>query len=430
MSSETVFRTHYDHERAARSVVFKASVDTKQLTSTALLSYPEKDLAGDVVVPEGISLYAHMRDPRVDFEHRRDPAVRDAVVGWAHSGYGDDDRGEYTVKAVMLNCDGRKRPLPVATTYFDPSDRLQYQMFTMVAQELLPAVSLEFSPDMTAAKSLGKSPLEPRDAYEFGRVSVLRYTLCERGVCESATVLKAFDPLRSVLSANRIGGEELHPTIRKAFAHKVPGKPAVVTSGFTPPPVEKSAMDPNAMAPAGDAAPAPDDSTDTTAGAGGNGITQLYDYAQQCQDMAEAMKAGETDNPAILKDFVKFAETMAALAEKLLAAGDKHDSALQAAKGTTTQDDADAKASDDYEPGTDTDDDGNLKAIPPKYAAVVKALRAARFSLADVQKAEREQAAPAKAAEPVEPGDSPEDVAELEKQVRLFEKEKLLYGAA
>ncbi|HVL14453.1 MAG TPA: hypothetical protein VM529_17910, partial [Gemmata sp.] len=234
------YATRYDPDRAKRTVVFKASVDTRELTSTAVLSYPTPDLAGDVVVPEGLDFGRHMADPRVDLEHRRDPDFGDATVGWARTTL-DKPGGLYTVRSVPLEChDGRVRNLPVGTTHFDPSDRLQSQAFALVERDVLPAVSLEFVPDMRFAKSLGPSPLEPRDAFEFRRARVEVYTLCAAGVCREALVAKsAYDPLRSVLSANRVGGEELHPTIKKALSHYLPGKPRVVRSGF----VAEKAMD-------------------------------------------------------------------------------------------------------------------------------------------------------------------------------------------
>ncbi|HVL15995.1 MAG TPA: hypothetical protein VM529_25705, partial [Gemmata sp.] len=63
-SAARTYATRYDLDRAVKTVVYKASVDTRELTSTALLSYPTPDLAGDEVVPEGIDFGRHMADPR------------------------------------------------------------------------------------------------------------------------------------------------------------------------------------------------------------------------------------------------------------------------------------------------------------------------------------------------------------------------------
>src|SRR6185295_12120562 len=99
------------------------------------------------------------------------------------------------------------------------------------------------------------------------RVQVVRYTLCAKGVCPSAVVAKSASadaylaPLRSVLSANRIGSEALHPTICKALSHYLPGKSSTVASGFVAPVVEKSDMDPYGSAPADTAPPPVEDTT-------------------------------------------------------------------------------------------------------------------------------------------------------------------------
>jgi hypothetical protein len=414
----TTYRTHPDADRVTRAAVFKASVDTHNLTSTALLSHPDPDLAGDIVVPEGMDWSRHMADPRVDLEHRRDPSVGAATVGWAHSGLGRDD-GYYTVRPVNLPVsDGQTRSLWVGTTHFDPSDKLQTQAFALVERDILPAVSVEFVPDMAVAKALGRSPLEPRNAYEFGRVKVLRYTLCAKGVCPTALVAKSvYDPLRSVLAAGRIGGEELHPVIRKAFAHHLPGKSNAVTSGF----VGAKAMDEQTMTAAPD---------DAEAGGSVNGITALYNHAQALMDLCDQLEtdAESSDSAEVVKDIKRLCEMGRAAAEKVMATADKHNDKLEAAKGGKEEepesDDDDEEEDDDDTADMDTDDEGNLKAIPPKYAVVVKSLRVKRYTLAEIRKAEEAARVPPTPAE----GDSPEDVAELEKQIRLFRRDKQIYA--
>ena len=384
MVAPTPFRTRYDLERASRAVVFKAAVDAEALTSTALLSYPQPDLAGDIVHAEGLDFARHMLAPRVDLEHGRTEIGR-VAVGWANTGLAKAD-GYYTVRPVNLECDdGKTRPLPVATTHFDPSDRLQSQIFDFVAKGLLPAVSLEFEPDYSVAKSLGRSPLEPRDAYEFPRASVICYTLCEKPVCPSARVLKArYDPIAAVLSANRIGGEELHPTIKKAFADRVPGKPRLVTSGFQIP-VEK-AMD--------DTTPTPDATTTDPVATGdmpNNGITAFYTHVQRITDEIAWFRESlaTTDNAKLMKDGQKCVEQLTAYAEKAKATVDKHDGELEAAKNKSDEEPAAAK--DDYKPDMSQDEDGMLKGIPPARAVIVKACRGKSFTLAEVAKAQAEQ---------------------------------------
>jgi len=384
------YATRYDLDKAVKTVVYKASVDTRELTSTALLSYPTPDLAGDEVVPEGIDFGRHMADPRVDVEHRRDPEFGDATVGWARTTL-NKSGGLYTARHLPLEChDGRVRDLPVGTTHFDPKQKVQYQAFTMVEQGILPAVSLEFVPDMRFAKSLGPSPLEPRDAYEFGRVRVLRWTLCARGVCPEAVVAKsAYDPLRSVLSANRVGGEELHPTIKKALSHYLPGKPRVVRSGF----VAEKAMD-EELTPVPDMPDEVPEETPEDAAPAVNGITAIYAHVEALQAACEQLErdAETSDSAEIVKEIHKLCEAGRALAEKAKAVGDKHDAKLQAAKGGKGGEEEEEplpEESDDYEPDMETDEEGALKSVRAAYKPVLKACRVKRYSLAEIQKAER-----------------------------------------
>jgi len=388
------YATRYDPDRAKRTVVFKASVDTRELTSTAVLSYPAPDLAGDIVVPEGLDFGRHMADPRVDLEHRRDPDFGDATVGWARTTLGKPG-GLYTVRPVPLEChDGRVRNLPVGTTHFDPSDRLQQQAFALVERDVLSAVSLEFVPDMRFAKSLGPSPLEPRDAFEFRRARVEVYTLCAAGVCREALVAKSvYDPLRSVLSANRVGGEELHPTIKKALSHYLPGKPRVVRSGF----VAEKAMD-EELTPVPDMPDeVPEDVPEDSAPAV-NGITAIYAHVEALQAACEQLErdAETSDSAEIVKEIHKLCEAGRALAEKAKAVGDKHDAKLQAAKGGKgggeEEDEPLPEESEDYEPDMETDEEGALKSVRAAYKPVLKACRVKRYSLAEIQKAERMKA--------------------------------------
>jgi hypothetical protein len=390
------YATRYDLDRAKKTVVFKASVDTRELTSTAVLSYPTPDLAGDIVVPEGLDFGRHMSDPRVDLEHRRDPDFGDATVGWARTSLGKSG-GLYTVRRVPLEChDGRARELPVGTTHFDPKDRLQQQAFALVERDVLPAVSLEFIPDMRVAKSLGPSPLEPRDAYEFPRARVVTYTLCARGVCPEAVVAKsAHDPLRSVLSANRVGGEELHPTIKKALSHYLPGKPQLVRSGFAP--VEKAMDEELTPVPDMPLDDVPEDVPEESAAPAVNGITAIYAHVEALQAACEQLErdAETSDSAEIVKEIHKLCEAGRALAEKAKAVGDRHDAKLQAAKGGKGgggEEEPLPEESDDYEPDMETDEEGALKSVRAAYKPVLKACRVKRYSLAEIQKAERMKA--------------------------------------
>lgn len=422
MSRQASFHTRYDLDKASKRVVFKSSVDTSECTSTALLSYPEHDLAGDLVIPEGIDFIPHMSSPGVDIEHRRDPAFGDATVGVAVN-----KSGEYRGRHVVLKCDdGKSRPLPVGTTHFDSANKLQMQAFALVERDVLPDVSLEFVPDMTCAKSLGRSPLEARNAYEFGRVSVVRWTLCAKGVCPSATVLKAvhLDPLRSVLSAGRIGAEPLHPTIKKALSHYLPSRTTTVTSGYTP--AETKAMDsyapPASDAPVDTEAPPEDDSAPAL-----GGVAAMYAKVQALLDCVTQNESDmETSDSPDLRAFMeKIRGKVSAIAEEIKGRADKHDAKLNGEKEEGEEKDdkeSDSDDSDDESPDMDTEDDGTLKAVRQPYKPILKACRVQRYSLAEIRKAEEKKT-------PAAPlGDSPEDIAELEKQIRLYERDKRRYG--
>ena len=429
-SAARTYATRYDPDRAKRTVVFKASVDTDQLTSTAVLSYPTPDLAGDIVVPEGLDFGRHMADPRVDLEHRRDPDFGDATVAWAHSGLGKSD-GYYTGRLVSLpRHDGKTGPVPVGTNHFDRNSKVQQQAFALVERDVLSAVSLEFVPDMRFAKSLGPSPLEPRDAYEFGRVRVVRWTLCARGVCPEAVVAKSvYDPLRSVLSANRVGGEELHPTIKKALSHYLPGKPRVVRSGF----VAEKAMD-EELTPVPDMPDEVPEETPEDAAPAVNGITAIYAHVEALTAACEQLErdAETSDSAEIVKEIHKLCEAGRALAEKAKAVGDKHDAKLQAAKGGkggAEEDEPLPEESEDYEPDMETDEEGALKSVRAAYKPVLKACRVKRYSLAEIQKAERLKAEKEQARKRVA---ADEDDAELldsfAAKLRRFAGKPKLYG--
>lgn len=417
-SSPRTFATLYDLDRVARSVVFKSSVDTRALTSTAVLSYPEPDLAGDIVVPEGMDFSPHARDPRVDIEHRRHPDFGDATVGWARTTC-KAPGGYYTVRPVLLECEQKAiRPLPVATTHFDPNDRLEVQAFALVERDILPAVSVEFIPDMTVAKSLGRSPIERRDAYQFNRCQVVRYTLCAKGVCPSALVAKsAYDPLRSVLSVGRIGDEPLHDTIKKALAHYLPGKSSTVTSGY----VEKADMDPYGCAPAVDApvdTPAPEEEE-----SGATPTAQCaYDAAQMLKDCAQNIResVGQSEHKAGKKKMLGLADKLDAEAERCMAIGDQVAADVETDGDMDAEDDEPDVEADDTEPD---EDDGVMKGMKkPKRIRYLKALKRI-FTLAEIKKAEEAKPAP-----PVVETDSPEVLAALDRELKLLRRDKRLYA--
>jgi hypothetical protein len=363
-----------------------------------------------------------MRNPVVDLEHGRSGVGR-TPVGYAHTGLCKAD-GFYTGRHVNLECDdGKTRPLPVGTTHFDPSDKFQYQIFAMVERDILPAVSLEFEP--VVKKAIGWSEMEKREAYDFAVIDVRVWSVCEKGVCPSALVAKsAYDPLASVLSAGRLGGEPLCDTVKKAFARRAPGKPSAVTSGFAAPVVEKSDMDPYGSAPVDppvDAAPPPpeDDSSGATptAQAGYDGAQMLTDA---CAHIREKLKGSE--HKAGKNKLGKLCDKVEALVEQFMATGD------MVAEDVGSDEDM---SEDDEEPeveegDTEPDEDGVMKGMKkPKRVRYMKALQ--RFTAAQIAKAEQAMRVTEQPAPPAA-GDTPEDEAYLEKQLRLYERDKRRYG--
>lgn len=269
--------------------VRKADVDPAAWSVTALLTYPTHDLAGDYVRPEGLVWREHEADPWIDLEHGLDPDVGRRPVGWARKSL-HRDGGKYAVQYLTVDIYGKSHTLPFGTTYFDRDDPLQRQTFRLCEAGALPGVSLEFRPDMTFAKSLGRSPLEARNAYDFGRASVVRWTLCVRPVNPGAlTVLKSLPPpdaLHRALRDGRIGGEALHPVIRKSLGHYLPARVVRTT--------ESKAMSPDPMASAyddPDAAPAPEETPEDDAGGSGTPTAQAaFDASQQFADLGEQVK--------------------------------------------------------------------------------------------------------------------------------------------
>jgi len=198
-----------------------------------------------------------------------------------------------------------------------------------------------------------------------------------------------YDPLRSVLSANRVGGEELHPTIKKALSHYLPGKPRVVRSGF----VAEKAMD-EELTPVPDMPDEVPEETPEDAAPAVNGIAAVYAMAEAVLAACEQAKAAmeNSDSAEVIKDIAKLCADAEKFAEKVKAAGDKHDAKLQAAKGGKGGEEEEEplpEESDDYEPDMETDEEGALKSVRAAYKPVLKACRVKRYSLAEIQKAER-----------------------------------------
>ena len=374
--------------RTLPTVVRKAAVDESALSVSAVLTFPDVDLAGDFVVPSGLDFTSHRRDPWVDLEHSGER------VGWARKSLSRP--GDYGVSWSWLDIDGTRHRLPVGTTHFDPNDRLSMQVFRMVAEDALPGVSLEFRPVPGFMKSLGRSPLEPRDAYRFERADVVRWTHCATPVNSGAlTVTKSSrqvpSPLVKILRDNRIGSEELHPVIRKALAPYVPTRTAVRVEKSMDEQTPQTAYDaavPEVAQPA-DQAPesdeGDDDATSPTAQA-------LYDAAQEIVEVCERLKqsTASSEHKAGKKKAESFCDAIESLAEKILGAADMVHEDVVGGSESGDMDDADPEPEVESD-STETDDDGVMKAMnaPHRRAyreTVLKSVKARRYTEAEVRK--------------------------------------------
>jgi HK97 family phage major capsid protein len=321
-------------QRTRPSAVF-ASLVAKAIPSELLvvgaLSTPAEDLAGDVVRPQGLDFSPHSRSPEIDLEHARTPHGP-AVVAWARKSLAKP--GDYSTAWSTVDYAGAPTRLPFGHAYFDPSDRLQHQTFALYDRGALTGFSLEFRP--VEFKSRGfRSPLEPRDAMEFTRASVVRYTCCAVPVCPDAIVVDGgvvrkavprgqVPALCGILSAGRIGSEQLHPLIAKALAHHLPPtKYHRVTEA-------KSMNDTDtvydAAAPETEM-PAPADESGAPAQ---GGIAALYAKTQALLDACDQNEQDmeTSDSPDLRKFAAKIRDKVRAIAEEVKSMADKHDAKL------------------------------------------------------------------------------------------------------
>ncbi len=425
------FRNHFRakwHDTAAR--VFKSVSDTGKLTHTSLLTYPGTDLAGDYVVGSGCDFAPHQIRPEVDFEHRRHPMVKGMPVAWARESLSEPG-APYAVKRVSLNfADEGRAPefhvVPVGTEYFDKSCPVSMQVFALRESGALPASSLEFEMLPQFTKSIGWSELEGRSAYRFEKCKVHRWTVCARGVNEGAlTLTKSLTQvpaeLAKVLRDRRVnvGGkfEPLHGYILKALATDAPRPRSTVR-------VEKAMDDEYDDQPTPDADPqletqemAAVETPPEDDGVAHNGVTALYAHADGIVQLCDQLDSDleKTDSAELYKEGQKLCEMARALAEKVKAAGDKHDAKLQAMKGRGEEPAEPAEggeADESADMSTDDDDDeeggGTFKAVRGAYKPILKALRVKRFKAADIDAA----LAAAPEPEPFEPEPEPADFIE------------------
>lgn len=370
--------------------VRKSQVNTSAMWSKAVLTYPGVDLAGDVLDPSGLLFDTHKLAPCIDLEHGRD-SIGDYPVAWARESLSLPG-APYAVEYKSLNVapDGAPpdyRDLPIGTSYFDPACKVSAQVFALVEQDVLPAVSLEFRPVHGCYKSLGRSPLEPRDAYHFAKADVVKWTVCARGVNEGALSLTKslrgqVPCLERIIRDNRVnvGGrwEPLAPRLLKAL------RPMLAPPTRTTVRVEKAMEERDDML---DEMPVDDADMDTAvmmaaeedAAPASNGVSGLYAASQAVLDACEQLKAAleQTDSADLYRDGLKHCDMMEAVAEKIKAAGDKHDAKLQSLKaGRDEPEEADEEPAD-----METDGDGIIKSVRKPYYTVLKARR---FALRDL----------------------------------------------
>ena len=349
--------------RTLSRTFLKAAPSEPDFCVRAVLSVAVEDVAGDIVLPDGLNFAPHQADPWVDLEHEAKLKEVRRPVGWARSTL-DLPGGSYAVTKARLDVPGLgAQELPIGTTYFDRDNALQRQVYHLVRSGALPGVSLEFRPVEGFFKSRGfdspyPAPLPRRDAYEFARADVVRWTHCVEPVCPGAlTVLKSLppelDPLAKALRDKRVEGEALHLHIWKSLARYQHMTTLVAVNKST-----------SARAADGDP-PA------------NNGVTALYAHAQAIEGACDQFESnlGYTDNPRLLKEALALCAKARALALSAKQCGDRHDEKLQAMKsggGDELDGDPDPEGT---EPDMERDAEGVFKAVRSAYRPLLKARR-------------------------------------------------------
>ena len=397
----------------ALTTVLKAVADSRELCVVGALTSPGLDRAGDRVRPEGLDFTSHRRNPAVDLEHARDPDVRDAVVGWCRKSLSRPG-GDYGVRWSTVDVPGHgSQRLPFAWTWFDPSDRLQSQVFSLYEQGALTGYSLEFRP--VTMKAIGWSDLDGRPAYDFRRCDVVRYTCCAVPVCEGALVAadgvirkslagQVPEPLRKILTDNRVGGEPLHPTIAKAYR---------LTPTRTVVRVEKAMDEQTVYDEAAPELTGADDHAESDGDEGGEATPTAqacYDCAQMladcCQQVRDAL--GKSEHVAGKKKLMALCDQIEKVAEKATAVGDMV-AADVGGDGDMDEDDEEPEVEPD---AMEPDDDGVIKALSaPRRRVYRKAVK--RFALAEISKGMAATPAPA-------PQDDPETVRKKARLLKLI----------
>lgn len=371
---ETSVRTAWNHSHRA---VLKARVDTSRLCVSSVLTFPGKDLVGDIVDPTGLDFSRHAADPAIDLEHRKHPEVGGLIVAWARESLSEPGAPyalEWHDLDISPNNRGDIHRLPVGKSYFDGSDRISSQVFALVERDILPGVSLEFYPVMghvTRLAPVGKC---------YTRADVVRWTHCAHPVNASAlTIQKSLpvvkqvpDELVKVLTDRRVGAEPMCEVIYKALAHHLPGKSATVR-------VEKAMPKPNddqydATQTAYDTdAQQMDTSADTGVDAAGEAnmegtdagppakptVQAHYDVAQALMDCIEHAKTvlEQSEHIKGKQKLLKNLAKLEAMAEDIQSDGDGIDAEVSGKTGDVNEDDADEDGDGDEDETDDTESD-------------------------------------------------------------------------
>lgn len=407
---------------------FRKSVDESKLTITEVLTQPEFDKAGDYVHPDGGNFAPHEQSPWIGLEHYRwDKAQRDwvypdeptasddpVVVAWARDSR-HEPGGRYSVRMADLTLKGKKVSLPVATSYFDPSDKLSMQVFRMVQEDTLPGVSMEFRPAaprldsgrvLKSYRTLGPSPLENRPALEVFRWDLHGFVHCRVPVNDGA-MTTAPDRLIKAVQVGKVGSEPMHPMLLKSMSAVVPSRRYFAVTDT----IKKADMLPDenlaATSVYDDASPAEGSQTEPEDAGEFPTADALYTLAQALADAAGAATSARGEHKKGKRALKKLAEKMEALAQEAVATAENVEQDL------SDDEDAEIEATEDEaaEVDMDTDEDGLMKCLPQRVKLILKAKR---FQLAEIQAAER--------------GDTDADRARLEKARRKFKRAEALYN--
>jgi hypothetical protein len=409
------YRTRIDVVTLPPTVLKATGADTSALTWTTVLTTPIVDKAGDYVEPEGGDYSPHMADGGViDLEHRRHPHFKSLPIASAYDSLWEPG-GKYCVwlKALNFAPDGEPddvHTVPIGREHYDRNLRHSMQAFAMREQGALPGSSLEFEPDWAFCKSLGRSPLENRDAYNFGKYRVHRWTACAIPVNDGALVGKAipseqvphehriFTDRRILVGANY---EPLCPLILKAFALDDPRRTKRTTVRVetkampkpAPAPVEDDEEETDDVVP--DVADTGDDDADLTTanddaagddgGMPSNGVSAFYKHAETLEMLLDELEQDleATDSPNLYTDGQKLVAEGRAFAAKVKGSGDKHDAKNQAVRGKGSE-----PPDEDVDPKTvdmSKDDDGVFKSIRRVYKAIRPGTPPKRFPSAALQ---------------------------------------------